>query len=62
MKPSKDDDCLAPHGVSSVASRLLRQKNDANPFGRRVFRHRLRRVEGDVNRLTHPVLRQGNTT
>ncbi|KAH0854288.1 LOW QUALITY PROTEIN: hypothetical protein HID58_083948 [Brassica napus] len=40
-KPSKDDDCLAPHGVSSVASRLLRQKNDANPFGRRVSRHRL---------------------
>ncbi|KAH0936312.1 hypothetical protein HID58_013429, partial [Brassica napus] len=45
-KPSKDEDCLAHHSVSSVASRLLRQKNDANPFGRRVSGSSRRRLVG----------------
>ncbi|CAN7111534.1 unnamed protein product, partial [Brassica rapa subsp. narinosa] len=29
--PTTDDVSLCPEGVSSVASRVLRQKNDANP-------------------------------
>ncbi|CAG7885474.1 unnamed protein product, partial [Brassica rapa] len=54
MQTHSDDECLGLHGVAWSVQQLWLTIST-------IWRS-LSKVEGVVNTLTHPILRQGNTT